>query len=282
MTDATLTTEDIEMRLWVEGVALRYGYDFSGYSAASLKRRVKALVAKDQAPSILHLTHELLNDGQRFAAMLSELTVTTSEMFRDPPFFRAFRQRVVPLLRTYPSFKVWHAGCGGGEEVYSLAILLREEGLEGRGVIYATDINPAALARAKDGIFPAETVQKATANYQAAGGSQPFSKYYVAAYGAVRFDPSLRANVLFSEHNLVTDDVFAEMHVILCRNVLIYFKRELQQRVLDLFTRSLSYKGFLCLGTKEAVRFIDGHQAYDEVDPAQKIFRLITPGEVPA
>lgn len=268
-----MNEEDIELKLLIEALAMRYGYDFRSYAEASLKRRVQTLLVKSQLPSILHLTHELLRDERRFFAFLSELTVTTSELFRDPAFFAAFRERVVPVLRTYPSFKIWHAGCGGGEEVYSLAILLAEEGLDGRGVIYATDINPAALARAKDGIFPAETVQKGTSNYQAAGGKLPFSKYYTAAYDAARFDPSLRQNVLFSEHNLVTDDVFAEMQVILCRNVLIYFNRDLQTRVLSLFTRSLSYKGFLCLGTKETVRFIDGHQPYDEVDATQRIYR---------
>jgi chemotaxis protein methyltransferase CheR len=276
------STEDIELKLVVEALALRYGYDFRSYAEASLKRRVTAFARKNHSQSVLHLTHELLYDERRFAAFLSEFTVTTSELFRDPSFFRSFRERVVPVLRTYPSFRIWHAGCGGGEEVYSLAILLAEEGLDGKGVVYATDINPAALARAKDGIFATESVQKGTANYQAAGGKQPFSKYYTAAYGAARFAPELVQNVLFSEHNLVTDDVFAEMHVILCRNVLIYFKRDLQKRVLALFRRSLAYKGFLCLGSKEALRFIEGHEAFDDADAAEKIYRLARDPEVEA
>lgn len=275
MTDPRDIAEDIELKLFAEALVQRYGYDFRGYSDASFKRRVKSLVVKNGQANISALTHAILNDERLFSTLLSEITVTTSEMFRDPAFFEVLRARVLPVLSTYPSFRIWHAGCGSGEEVYSLAILLAEEGLASRGVIYATDINPAALERAKEGIYPAELMQRFTANYQAAGGREPFSRYYTAGYGAARMAPELRANILFSEHNLVTDGVFAEMQLILCRNVLIYFKRELQSRALGLFAESLSYKGFLALGSKETVRFMDGQRAFEDYDAEQRIYRKI-------
>src|SRR6185312_11901038 len=253
--------EAIEVDLLVEAMLRRYGYDFRGYAKASLSRRLHGAMRKRNLPSLSRLQEELLHRPEVFANLLPELTVTTSEMFRDPSFYRSFNEQIVPMLRTFPAFKIWHAGCSSGEEIYSVAILLKEAGLYDSAVIYATDLNQTALEAAKEGIYPLNRMQQYTANYQAAGGRESFAKYYTVAYGAARFDPGLRQNVVFASHNLATDDVFSEVHVILCRNVLIYFDRELQSRVLSLFTRSLRYKGYLCLGAKETVRFMRGAEA---------------------
>jgi chemotaxis protein methyltransferase CheR len=273
-----MTPDDVEelaIKLFLEALQQAYGYDFRQYSGASLRRRLMLLVDRLKIPSVAHLQAEVLQRPELLPTVISALTVPTSEMFRDPEVYKALREQVFPVLRTYPSFKIWHAGCSTGEEVYSLAIALKEEGLDERAVIYATDINVAALTAAKDGIFPTESLKTATANYQRSGGRAEFSSYYTAAYGGARMDPSLRKNVLFTTHNLAADEVFAEVHLVLCRNVLIYFTRELQQRVVDLFRRSLSYKGFLCLGTKETVQFLEVGRAFAELPGAQRIFRKI-------
>lgn len=267
--------EDIEFKLLLDALAMRYGYDFRGYSEASLKRRLKLVLQKTNYASLSILQHELLRSPQLFANVLPNLTVTTSEMFRDPTFFKSLRQIVCPVLRTYPVFKVWHAGCSTGEEVYSLAILLKEEGLYNQATIYATDLNESALKTAKEGIYNTESVKGFTAGYHASGGKKAFSDYYTALYGSVRFDSSLRDNIVFSEHNLATDDVFAEVNLILCRNVLIYFKRELQNRALDLFARSLVYKGYLCLGSKETVKFMEGGEQFNLITPQETIFQKV-------
>lgn len=267
---------DIEAGLLIDAIYRRYGYDFRGYSEASLKRRLTALMLKSGAASLSLLQHEILHKPEFFAAALADLTVTTSELFRDPAFFRTLREQVFPVLRTYPTFKVWHAGCSTGEEVYSLAIALKEAGLYDRAVIYATDLNPAALRVASEGIYQNEAMKLAPAAYLASGGLKRLEDYCTEGYGAVRFDKALRENIVFSEHNLVTDDVFSEMNLILCRNVLIYFKRDLQDRVLDLFSRSLIYKGFLCLGTKETVRFLKGGDDYGQILPDTAIFQKRT------
>jgi chemotaxis protein methyltransferase CheR len=196
-------------------------------------------------------------------------------MFRDAAFYGALREHVLPVLRTYSAFKIWHAGCSTGEEVYSLAIMLTEAGLYERAVIYATDVNPLAIKQAQEGIYPLDDVKRHTAGYQRAGGCESFATYYSAAYGGARFDPELRRNVVFAGHNLTTDDVFSEVHVILCRNVFIYFKKDLQARVLKLFTRSLRYKGFLCLGDKETVKLLPGGNSYEEIPASSRIFRKI-------
>lgn len=272
-----LSIEEIEIKLLFEGLALRYGYDFRGYAEASLLRRVRAFLLKRGLSHISQLQSELLHDRAAFDYFLTELTVLTSEMFRDPWVFATLREEVLPILKTYPVIRIWHAGCGGGEEIYSLAIMLQEEGLNDRSVIYATDINPRALERAKAGIFPQESVKLYTDNYQASGGKAAFSQYYVAAYGSVRFNADLRRNVVFSEHNLVTDDVFAEMNLILCRNVLVYFRRGLQERALEVFSRSLGRKGFLCLGTKENLVFLKGGDAFKEISSDKRIYRKLSP-----
>jgi len=238
-----------------------------------MRRRILTAMAKWSIANVSQLQHEVLHKREFFAMLLSELTVSTTEMFRDPSFFRALRQEVIPALKTYPTMKIWHAGCSTGEEVHSLAILLKEEGLYERAVIYATDINRLALKAAKDGIYAADSVRKFTTNYQQSGGMRSFSDYYTALYGAVKFNASLRENVVFSDHNLVTDDVFSEMHLILCRNVMIYFDKELQNRALQLFSRSLHYKGFLCLGSKENLAFSSIAGEFKEVVAQERIYQ---------
>lgn len=270
-------TEDIELHCLAEAIFQRFGYDFRSYSEASWKRRCKLLMQKSGLSSLSQLQHELLHRPNFFAESIRDFMVPTSEMFRDPTFFKTLRELVVPVLKTYPAIKIWHAGCSTGEEVYSLAILLKEENLYDRCVIYATDINVESLRRAGEGIFPVDVVKQATANYHAGGGVGTFSNYYTALYGSVRFDQSLTANVVFSQHNLVTDDVFSEMHLILCRNVMIYFKRDLQSRVLDLFARSLIYKGFLGLGNKETVKFMARGDEFRRLVPAEALFQHMAP-----
>lgn len=272
-------TEDVEalsIKLFLEALVQCYGYDFRQYSEASVRRRIALLVDRMRMPSIAHLQAEVMHRPELLPAVIASLTVPTSEMFRDPDVHKALREHVFPVLRTYPSFKIWHAGCSTGEEVYSLAIALREEGLYDRAVIYATDINVTALAAAKEGIYPTDVIKVGTANYQKSGGRAEFSSYYTAAYGGARMDPTLRRNVLFTTHNLAIDEVFAEVHLVLCRNVLIYFTRELQQRAVSLFRRSLCYKGFLCLGTKETVQFIDSAKAFKELPGYHRIYQKVT------
>ena len=264
---------DIELRLLMEAIYLRYNYDFRDYTGASQKRRVAHALAQMNLRSISALQEQVLREPEVFARLLQYLTVPVSEMFRDPSYFVALREHVLPVLHTYPSIKLWVAGCSTGEEVYSLAILLREEGLLERALIYATDINPQSLEKARQGIFSAEAVRGYTANYQRAGGRRAFSDYYTAAYGAARFDPSLRANVIFADHSLATDSVFAEMQFVSCRNVLIYFNRRLQDRALGLFLDSLCHRGFLGLGAKESIDFSVHGGQFEPVARADRIFR---------
>ena len=270
-----MQVDEIEIKLFAEAIFLRYGYDFRAYSEASFRRRVEQVMRKLRLDTVARLQHDVLHKPEVFANVIPDLTVGTSEMFRDPCFYIALREQVLPVLKTYPTFKIWHAGCSTGEEVYSLAIMLREEGLADKAVIYATDINQNALKLARDGIYPIERMRQFTTNYQQINGRATFADYYTVAYGAARLDPSLRSNIVFFDHNLVTDDVFSEIQLILCRNVLIYFKRELQARVLDLFLRSLCYKGFLGLGSKESIKFLNGHEVFEDVDGAEKIYRKI-------
>jgi chemotaxis protein methyltransferase CheR len=264
---------DIELRLLVEAVYLRYSHDFRDYAGASLKRRVQHALQHLGFTSISALQERILRDPQAFSQLLQYLTVPVSDMFRDPPYFLALRRHVVPVLRTYPSVKVWVAGCSTGEEVYSLAILLREEGLLDRTILYATDINPASLDFARQGIYPLERVRNYTANYQQAGGLRSFSDYYTAAYNGALFDKSLRDNVTFADHSLSTDSVFSETQFISCRNVLIYFNKKLQDRALGLFHESLSHRGFLGLGTKESIDFSAWNTGFAAVSKPDRIFR---------
>ncbi|VTU38371.1 Chemotaxis protein methyltransferase [Variovorax sp. RA8] len=267
---------DIELRLLMEAIYLKYSYDFRDYTGASQKRRVQYALGQFGLPTISALQERVLRDRDVFGRLLQYLTIPVSEMFRDPAYFLALRRLVVPMLHTYPSVKIWVAGCSTGEEVFSLAILLREEGLLARTRIYATDINPASLDKARQGIFPLESVRQYTANYQQAGGMRAFSDYYTAAYDAARFDPSLCADVIFADHSLATDSVFAETQLVSCRNVLIYFNRQLQDRALGLFHESLSHRGFLGLGAKESIDFSGYADRFEVLSRAERIYRKRT------
>jgi chemotaxis protein methyltransferase CheR len=265
--------EDIEIRLLLEALFVRYHYDFRNYAMASIKRRLKQ--AREQLGFVTFsaLQESLLHNPAMLSRLLGYLTVQVSEMFRDPSYFRAIREKVVPHLRTYPSLKVWIAGCSSGEELYSLVILFREEGLEERTLFYATDINEDALRAAEAGIFDLERLQLFTENHRESGGKSSLSDYYQAAYGGASFDKSLRRHVVFSDHSLVTDAVFAEMHMVSCRNVLIYFDRPLQDRALGLFKDTLARKGFLGLGAKESLRFSQHAAAFVEFVREEKIYQ---------
>jgi chemotaxis protein methyltransferase CheR len=264
---------DLEVRLLMEAIYARYSHDFREYSGASQKRRVLHAMRELGCESVSALQGLVLRDAQAFARLLEMLTIPFTEMFREPEFFVALRQHVVPVLHTYPSLKVWVAGCASGEEVYSLAILLHEEGLLERTTIYATDINPAALERARQGIFPLSELQQYTRNYQAAGGTAGFSSYYTAAYDAARFDRELVKRVTFADHSLATDHVFSETQLICCRNVLIYFNRKLQDRAIGLFAQSLCHRGFLGLGHKESLDFSVHAGAFEPVALRERLFR---------
>ena len=264
---------DIEIRLLAEAIYARYSHDFREYSGASLKRRVLHALGHFGCGTVSELQSRVLHDAGVFQELLEILTIPFTEMFRDPAYWLELRARVVPLLRTYPSLKAWVAGCSTGEEVWSLAILLQEEGLLERTLVYATDINPVALDKARQGIFPVGAVRRHTANYQAAGGRRAFSDYYSAAYDAARFDPGLVRNVTFADHSLATDTVFSETHFVSCRNVLIYFNRALQDRALGLFHESLCHRGFLGLGSKESLDFSAYADKFDPVSRRDRIFR---------
>jgi chemotaxis protein methyltransferase CheR len=264
---------EIELRLLMEAIYLRYSYDFRDYTGASQKRRVTHALGQLGLASISDLQERVLRDPAVFAQLLQFLTVPVSEMFRDPAYFLALRRQVLPVLETYPSIKIWIAGCSTGEEAYSMAIMLREEGLLQRAQIYATDINPVSLEKARQGIFPLEAVRGYTTNYQRSGGQRAFSDYYTAAYDAARFDPSLCADVIFADHSLATDSVFAETQLVSCRNVLIYFNRTLQDRALGLFHESLCHRGFLGLGSKESIDFSGYATRFGPLARDERIYR---------
>jgi len=264
---------DIELRLLIDAIYLKYHYDFRGYATASLKRRLAAAQGRIGCETLSQLQDKILRDAETFAKLLSLLTVPVSEMFRDPSYFLSLRERVVPLLRTYPSLKVWVAGCSTGEEVYSLAILLREEGLLERTLIYATDINPQTLQKAAAGVYAVDRIAGFTQNHRKAGGTASLSDYYTAAYGRAVFDKSFRQHIVFSDHSLATDSVFAEVQLISCRNVLIYFDRKLQNRAIGLFRDALCRKGFIGIGMKESLRFSSHSQAFTDVVYQDRIFQ---------
>ncbi|WP_296249758.1 CheR family methyltransferase [Pseudomonas sp. UBA4194] len=264
---------DIEIRLLIEAIYLTYSYDFRDYSGASIKRRILHALRQMECATVSALQARVLHEPTAFMELLQYLTIPVSEMFRDPEHFLAIRREVVPLLRTYPSLKIWIAGCSTGEEVYSMAILLREEGLLERTIIYATDINPTSLEKAKQGIYSMESVRLYTQNYQRAGGTRPFADYYTAAYGNAIFDSSLRDNVTFADHSLATDSVFSETQLVSCRNVLIYFNKGLQDRAFGLFHESLCHRGFLVLGSKETVDFSAYSGRFDSLTRPERIYR---------
>lgn len=267
--------ERIEVDLLLEGIFRQYGFDFRSYAFSSLKRRLWKRIQAEGLQSISELQARVLHDPTALQRLLLDLSVNVSTMFRDPGFYVAFREKVVPLLRTYPFIRVWHAGCSTGEEVYSMAVLLEEEGLYDRARIYATDINEVVLQTARAGIFPLERMQEYTDNYLKAGGTHAFSEYYTARYDGALFSPALTRNVVFSQHNLVTDRSFAEFNVILCRNVMIYFDRQLQNKVLRLFHESMPVFGILALGSKESLRFTEFEDCYDSLDQRERIYRRV-------
>jgi len=267
--------EEIELALLLEGVYRKYGFDFREYAPASLRRRVWRRVYAEGLSTISALQERLLHEPASMERLLLDLSINVTAMFRDPSFYVAFREKVVPALRTYPFTRIWIAGCSTGEEVYSLAILLQEEGIYDRTRIYATDINEAVLERARSGVFPLDKMREYTQNYIKAGGTHAFSEYYLAKYDGAQFQRSLIENVVFAQHNLVSDRSFNEFNVIVCRNVMIYFDRTLQDRVHRLFYDSLVTFGMLGLGHKESIRFSPHENAYEELDPSEKLYRRV-------
>lgn len=270
-------TTEIELDLLLEAIWRRYHYDFRNYSRDSLHRRMERACAHFGCASLSELQHRVLHDPGMLRHLMDHLTIQVSEMFRDPAYFRSLREKVIPHLRTWPSLKVWIAGCANGEEFYSLAILFREEGLEERTIFYCTDINPAALEAAKAGIYDVERIPGFIRNHRESGAPTSLSDHYTAGFGAVRFDPSLRQRAVFAHHNLASDEVFSEVQLVSSRNVLIYFDRELQDRALGLFDRSLTRGGFLGLGTRETLRFSAHSSSFADFDDAQRIYRRISP-----
>jgi chemotaxis protein methyltransferase CheR len=264
---------DIELKLLLEAVYQRYQHDFRHYAMASLRRRIRQAMERFDCRSVSQLQDRVMHEPDVFAAMLAFFTVQVSEMFRDPPYFAAIRTRVVPMLRTYPFVKVWVAGCSTGEEAWSLAILLEEEGLLDRTLIYATDINPAALAAAEAGVYALDRIAQFTTSYLRAGGTRSLADYYTAAYGNAMFDRRLKAQIVFSEHSLATDTVFSEVELVSCRNVLIYFDRALQARAFGLFHDSLASRGFLGIGSRETLHFSPVAAAFEEFAREERIYR---------
>jgi chemotaxis protein methyltransferase CheR len=268
-----MSYENIEIGLLLDAVYQRYGYDFRNYTKASIKRRLRHHLSKSGLPNFSAMQHLLIYDDTFFKSLLLDLTVNVTEMFRDPSFYRSLRKNVIPILRTYPNIKIWHAGCSTGEEVYSMAILLEEEGLLDKAQIYATDIDDKVLETAKEGIYPVDRIKAYTENYQKAEGKKSFSDYYRAGYDAAIIKKTLKKNIVFTSHNLVTDSVFGEFHLIICRNVLIYFNKALQNHVLKLFEQSLIRRGILALGSKETVQFSTSEKVFSEFDKDEKIFQ---------
>ena len=264
---------DVEIELLVEAIYVQYHYDFRRYAFATLKRRLAAAIVRYGCANLSELQGRVLRDAALFQSLLDYLTVQVSEMFRDPPYFLALREHVVPVLRTYPSLRIWVAGCSTGEEAYSLAILLKEEGLLARTQLYATDINANALSRAEAGVYDIDRIAGFSANHQKSGARTSLSDYYTAAYGRAVFDRSLRNCIVFSDHSLATDSVFAEVQLVSCRNVLIYFDRVLQDRAIGLFREALCNKGYLGIGSKESLRFCSHADAFAEVCADERIYQ---------
>jgi len=269
------TAGDAERRALLETIFELYHYDFRNYAAASLKRRVESALVQLRVHDIATLTRKLREDPKVFGELLRFLTVQVSDLFRDPEYFLAIRQRVVPLLRTYPSLRIWVAGCATGEEAYSLAILLAEEGLLERTQIYATDIHPSSLQAASEGVYALERFAQFSQNYLLAGGRASLSEYYTARYSSAVLDRTLRKSILFADHSLATDSVFAEMELVSCRNVLIYFERKLQERALTLLCDSLCRRGFLGLGAKESLRWSRLAPQFSEFAPDARIYQRL-------
>lgn len=273
MSDLTITDEDLELDLVLEVLQRRYGYDFRGYVRASLRRRLAAALERRDLDRLVDLVPPLMRDADFCLALLDEITTPFTEMFRDPGFFVSFRERVVPVLETHPRPRIWIAGCAAGHEAYSLAILLEEEGLYDRCTLLASDINRRALERAREGVYPVEEGRRFSENYVAAGGKRSPGDYYHAAYSSIRLDEGLRRNVSFFEHNLVQDEGLGEVDAVLCRNVLIYFDKTLQEHVLRSLAQCLSTRGHLCLGKQESLEALPSGASFEVVDRENRIFR---------
>lgn len=264
---------NIELQLLLEAIFLRYGYDFRNYSKAHIKRRVLHRLGTSQLSTVTQLLDKVLRDRDFFREFLDDLSINVTEMFRDPEFYKSLRENIIPKLQTYAYFKIWHAGCSTGEEAYSLAILLKEEGLLDRCQVYATDFNQKVLEIAKEGVYHKDDIEQYERNYLLSGGKNKLSDYYKTMYGSVMFNKELSSRIVFADHNLVTDSVFADVHLILCRNVMIYFEKNLQENVLNLFYESLVPSGILCLGTKESIKFTRFEKLFETIDEKQKIFK---------
>lgn len=265
--------EDIEIRLILEAIYLKYGYDFREYSRAHIKRRLLYRYAISNFKSLSEMQHKIINDEKFFKSILLDFSIIVTEMYRDPEFYNSIRNNVLDKLKQHSFIKIWHAGCASGEEVYSMAILLKEEGIYEKTQIYATDFNEEVLSKAKEGIFPIECIKEYTNNYQKAGGIGSFADYYTANNDFVVIDPSLRKNIVFAHHNLVNDGVFGEMNLIVCRNVLIYFTNKLKEKVIKLFLDSLSIGGYLWLGPKESLKFSEFENQFQIVAKEERIYR---------
>lgn len=265
--------EDIEIKLLLEAIYLKYGYDFRDYAKASIKRRLLHRLSASRLETIWRMQHRVIHDTAFFETLLQDLSINVTEMFRDPSFYKVVREEVLGVLKKEPCVKIWHAGCATGEEVYSMSVLLQEEGLVENVQIYATDISPEAVATAQKGIYPIDKMSGYISNYRKTGGTASFEDYYTARYYFAIIRNRLKKNVLFSVHNLVTDSSFGEMDMIVCRNVLIYFSRELQNRVFGLFLDSLRPGGLLCLGSKESIRFSEHSDHFEDFDKKEKIYR---------
>ena len=261
-----------EFKELLESIRFTYGYDFTDYAEASVRRRTDHFMIKKKIPVFEKFGKMILQDERLFEEFVQEVSVTVTEMFRDPPFYKSLRNNVLKRLATYPFIKVWIAGCATGEEIYSIAILLHEEGILNRSIIYATDINQKSLQIAKDGLYAVENMKSYTTNYQKAGGTKPFSEYYKSKYNSVMFDKSLKQNIVFAPHNLAVDRSFNEFQLIICRNVLIYFNQRLQNKVINLFYESLCPFGFLGLGNKESLLFSENRKQFEEIDRKEKIY----------
>src|SRR5450432_432522 len=268
-----MSIRDEELQLLLNDLIDRYGYDFTGYSEASLKRRVERFMVKDHIQDISILRAVIIKNPDYFRHLVEEMTVNVTEMLRDPLFYKAVRENVIPVLATYPFIRIWHAGCSTGEEVYSMAILLQEAGVLHKSRLYATDINPGVIEKARSGIFPANQIRKYSENYIRSGGKNDFSSYYSSNYNLAKFNESLSEKMIFATHNLVADSSFNEFQLIFCRNTLIYFNKSLQSRVLELFDHSLELLGFLALGTKESLRFSSIAPKFRQITAGQKIWR---------
>lgn len=267
-----LENQDIEIRLVEEAIFEKYGYDFRHYSQAHIKRRILNRFAHSGLKTISEMIHEVIYNPKFVDLLLMDLSITVTEMFRDPLFYKSLREEVIPLIRKFSFIKIWHAGCSSGEEVYSMAILLKEEGLYNKTQIYATDFNPMIIRQAKEGFYPVSRMKDFTLNYQKSGGKGSFSDYYTASNEKAKLLETLKKNIVFATHNLVTDSVFAEVNLVICRNVLIYFDRHLQDRVIQLFVDSLPGGGILCLGSKESLQFSSHYPDFDPLNGKEKIY----------